>query len=205
MKIIFDLDGTLICSKKRLHELFCDLVNSRELDFPAYWDLKFNGYTNPDILREKFNYTGCLVDAFVNDWMSKIETSHYLSMDVLIKGSSEALHGLSQHHDLYICTARQSAEQAVLQVKNLGISAFFKQIFVTGQTKSKVELINGSGLSISSDDWFVGDTGHDVLAGKALNIKTCAVLSGFMSKEALKAYSPDCIISSISSLGEFCD
>lgn len=202
MKIIFDLDGTLICSKKRLHELFCDLVNSRELDFSAYWDLKFNGCTNQDILREKFNYTDCLVANFVNDWMSKIETSYYLNMDTLIKDASEALHGFSQHHDLYICTARQSAVQAVLQVQNLGILGFFKQIFVTEQNKSKIELINGSGLSFSSDDWFVGDTGHDILTGKALNIKTCAVLSGFMSKEALKAYDPDYIISSISSLGE---
>lgn len=203
MKIIFDLDGTLICSKKRLHELFCDLVNSRELGFSAYWDLKFNGYTNQDILKKKFNYTEGLVSEFVNDWMSKIETSHYLNMDVLIKDASKALHGFSQYHDLYICTARQSTEQAVLQVKNLGISGFFKQIFVTEQTKSKVELINASGLYLAPDDWFVGDTGHDILAGKALNIRTCAVLSGFMSVEALKVYCPDYIISDISSLGDF--
>lgn len=203
MKIIFDLDGTLICSKRRLHELFCDLVNSRELAFSAYWDLKFNGYTNQDILRKKFNYTEDLVEEFFNDWMSKIETSHYLNMDVLIKGASEALHGFSQHHDLYICTARQSTEQAVLQVQNLGILGFFKQIFVTEQIKSKVELMNVSGLYFSSDDWFVGDTGHDILAGKALNIRTCAVLSGFMSKGALMVYCPDYIISDISSLGDF--
>ena len=43
MKIIFDLDGTLICSKKRLHRLFLDLAGVTNLKFKSYWDLKHQG------------------------------------------------------------------------------------------------------------------------------------------------------------------
>lgn len=194
MKIIFDLDGTLICSKKRLYELFCDLVGNRDLSFDSYWQLKFYGNSNQDILKNKFSYSDEYIDIFVADWMSKIETDYYLAMDIPIEGLLEFLNQIKVENQLYVCTARQSIAQVKKQLKNFNILDRFDDIFVTEQKYTKADLLIDSGIILSNEDWFVGDTGHDINTGKQLGIQTCAVLSGFMSENALKTYSPDRIL-----------
>jgi phosphoglycolate phosphatase len=200
MKIIFDLDGTIVCSKKRLHSLFCDLIGDNTISFSFYWQLKFSGSSNQNILKEQFNHSAEQIEDFVNSWMSKIESDSYLAMDTLIDDSKSFLSHLTQNNELYICTARQSISQVEKQLKELGIYHFFEKIFVTEQKYSKSDLLVKCGLKLGKNDWFVGDTGHDVITGKEVGIKTCAVLSGFMSKAALEKYLPDFIITDITQL-----
>ena len=200
MKIIFDLDGTLICSKKRLYELFCNLTQSRDLSFSDYWNLKYIGNSNQDILRERFDYTKAEISNFVNGWMKKIESDYYLEMDTLIDGTIEFLERIIQNNSLYICTARQSTCQVAKQLESLSISKYFENIFVTEQKNSKAELLKNSGLKFTKHDWIIGDTGHDIITGKEIGINTCAVLSGFMSLDALIGYSPDIIVANIAKI-----
>ena len=200
MKIIFDLDGTLICSKKRLYELFCNLIQSRDLSFSDYWNLKYIGNSNQDILRERFDYTKAEISNFVNGWMKKIESDYYLEMDTLIDGTIEFLERIIQNNSLYFCTARQSTCQVAKQLESLSISKYFENIFVTEQKNSKAELLKNSGLKFTKHDWIIGDTGHDIITGKEIGINTCAVLSGFMSLDALIGYSPDIIVANIAKI-----
>ncbi len=197
MKIVFDLDGTLICSKIRLHELFCDLVGSRELSFEYYWDLKFSGNSNQSILSRQFNYSDEEVHDFVEDWMKRIEEDDYLKFDSPVEGLYSFLQLLSKKNKLYICTARQSISQTIRQLERFRVLDFFSEVFVTEQKYSKLELLIESKLPFGSEDWFVGDTGHDINTGKKLGMKTCAVLTGFMSENSLKTYSPDLILPNI--------
>lgn len=194
MKIIFDLDGTLICSKKRLYELFVDLLNSDHIDYITYWNFKFSGANNQDILRNQFGYSKFQVDIFLTDWMKKIESDYYLDMDMIIPGAIKALEKYSKNNELYVCTARQSVTQVHKQLKMLGIFGFFQGIFVTEQKASKEKILKESGILFSRNDWLIGDTGHDINAGKKIGIQTCAVLSGFMPATSLSAYSPDLMI-----------
>ena len=200
MKIIFDLDGTLICSKKRLYELLCNLIQSRDLSFSDYWNLKYIGNSNQDILRERFDCTQDEISNFVNGWMKKIESDYYLEMDTLIDGTIEFLERIIQNNSLYICTARQSTSQVAKQLESLSISKYFENIFVTEQKNSKAELLKNSGLKFTKHDWIIGDTGHDIITGKEIGINTCAVLSGFMSLDALIGYSPDIIVANIAKI-----
>ncbi len=202
MKIIFDLDGTLICSKKRLYELFCDLTKSRELSFSGYWEFKFRGYSNQDILKNEFDYPEEKINRFITLWMDKIEDSYYLEMDTVIEGLLEFLEKISINNQLYICTARQSVVQVKAQLKSLTILEFFEEIFVTEQRFTKTELLLNSGIAFSKNDWFVGDTGHDIKTGQQLGMKTCAVLSGFMSETALLAYGPNKIFKNLTLMQE---
>jgi len=194
MKIIFDLDGTLICSKKRLYNLFCYLVGDDRLSFSAYWDLKFAGQKNQSILAEIFFYTKDEVQDFVSKWMCLVETEEYLKLDKVIQGVPSFLSEIKKEHSLYLCTARQSVARVEEQLSYLSISDCFEQVFVTEQRFSKEELLRKSGLKFHKHDWIFGDTGHDVVTGKALGIRTCAVLSGFMNKASLEAYEPDLIL-----------
>lgn len=203
MKIIFDLDGTLICSKKRLHELFCDSVGNRELSFDTYWDLKFNYNSHQDILRNRFDYSDQDVDTFIVDWMKKIETDYYLAMDTPILGVQDFLSQIKVENQLYVCTARQSIAQVKKQLKKFNILDLFDDIFVTEQKYTKADLLIDSGIILSNEDWFIGDTGHDINTGKKLGVQTCAVLSGFMSEDALKSYSPNMIVNDITDFTHF--
>lgn len=201
MKIIFDLDGTLICPRKRMYMLFSSLEKSGSLNYESYWDLKFSGKNNKQILEDNFNYSEYKINSFVERWMVQIESDFYLSMDTLFEGVEGFLQKTSQIHNLYICTARQSKAQAIKQLQELGIIRFFKDIYVTEQKKEKHELIRDALGVLQESDWFVGDTGHDVLAGKKLGAKTCAVLTGVMPEIALKKYAPDMIISNVTLFG----
>lgn len=197
MKIVFDLDGTLICSKKRLYELFCDLVGNRDLSFDSYWQLKFDGNSNQDILKNKFSYSDEKMDFFIANWMEKIEEDYYLEMDSPIEGLHGFLQKIGKENQLYICTARQSISQVEKQLEKIEILKFFSKVYVTEQNFSKVDILTNSELLFNSKDWFVGDTGHDINTGKQLGIQTCAVLTGFMSENALRFYSPQLIIDNV--------
>lgn len=200
MKIIFDLDGTLICSKRRLYELFCDLTKQSFIDFESYWNLKYQGYKNEDILMRQLGFSNSQINEFLAQWMIDIENDYYLSFDSLIDGVAEFLSEYYRNNDFYICTARQSIVQANKQLKDLGILDFFSDVFVTGKNLSKEKIIRKSNLFLEKSDWFVGDTGHDITTGKELGVQTCAVLSGFMSEESLKSYNPHLILSNITKL-----
>ena len=200
MKIIFDLDGTLLCAKKRLHELFLDLLKDEHIDYDSYWNHKFSGSKNSDILRNHFDYSDAKIDIFLIDWMNKIESDYYLDMDVIIAGAKKTLEKYSQNNELYVCTARQSISQVQKQLRNLGIFDFFQEVFVTEHKASKEEIIKRSGIIFSKDDWMVGDTGYDINTGKKIGTNTCAVLSGFMSERSLGDYSPDLMIKNVTCL-----
>ncbi len=197
MKIIFDLDGTIICSKKKLYELFSDLTDSRKLSFSDYWNLKFIRKSNENILKSKFNYSDNEIENFLNNWMKLIEDDKYLEIDTLIDGVKDFLANVSQNNKLYICSARRSIQQVEKQLKRLAILNFFQDIFVTEQKYSKKDLLINKKLRLNKRDWIVGDTGDDIITGKELGIKTCAVLSGSLLKNQLASYFPDIVIQDV--------
>jgi len=202
VNIIFDLDGTLICSKERLFRLFNDLIPDSDLSFEQYWALKFSLLSNEDILKNYFNYTPIDIENFKIHWMSLIEDDTYLRYDKPIEGVILYLKYLAKHAVLYMCTARQSREKTITQLSMLGFDGIFKDILVTEQRKKKEILIEQEVRYLSDQDWIIGDTGKDIQTGKALKIKTCAVLSGFMNKFNLLKYKPDMIINNIKGFNE---
>ncbi len=194
MNIIFDLDGTLIDSRMRLYRLFQQLVPASRLSFEDYWELKKNNLSHQHILADRFCFAPAAIGAFLTEWMDLIESPELLAFDQVFPEVGEALAGLSGHARLHLCTARQSRDASLRQLERLGLLRHFHQILVTGQVTEKVGLIREHIPALSSDDWIIGDTGKDILTGKALGIRTCAVLSGFMSGEALRRYAPDLVL-----------
>ncbi|PKG82237.1 HAD family hydrolase [Colwellia sp. 75C3] len=197
MNIIFDLDGTLIDSKLRLYKLFQFLVVNSNLTYDEYWNLKQQKISNQLILTTQFGYSESMIQSFTGNWMQLIEQPDYLKFDKIINGIDKVLTVLNQQADLYVCTARQHRQPALDQLDTFGIKGFFKKILVTEQISSKDELVTLNLPHLTSSDWFIGDTGHDVQIGKKLNINTCAVLSGFLSRKSLTEYEPNIIIESI--------
>ena len=197
MNIVFDLDGTLIDSKLRLYRLFQSLAAPSSLSYEEYWALKKNKTSNATILSGRLGYSEEQIADFVVRWMSLIESPSFLALDSNFEGIHAALGALQRDADLHVCTARQLREPVVEQLVSLNLLQFFKQVLVTEHKCTKESLILANITNLSSNDWLVGDTGKDIQVGKSLNIKTCAVLSGFLNKEVLRGYGPNLILDSV--------
>ena len=196
MNIFFDLDGTLLDSRERLYKLFQHLVPESSLSFNEYWRLKRNKIAHREILIDHFSYSDEAFFLFDKIWMESIELPEWLLLDITLDGVTNYLKELKNFHSLYVVTARQYETVAIQQIEQHGWSNIFKKILVTGQKKTKFEMINTE-INITKNDWIVGDTGDDILTGKQLRINTAAVLSGFMNKKKLQEYHPDVIVNSL--------
>ena len=197
MNIFFDLDGTLIDSKLRLYKLFQFLVTNSNLSYDQYWELKQQKISNKVILTTRFGYSESMIQSFLEQWMQLIEHQDYLKLDKVIDGVENVLRILKPQANLYVCTARQHKILAIEQLERFGLNVFFRQVLVTEQKFSKDELIISNVPDLSPLDWLVGDTGYDIKVGKILNINTCAVESGFLSREVLTEYQPDLLLRTV--------
>lgn len=198
MNLFFDLDGTLINAQKRLYALFQNLVPASKLTFEEYWLLKRNKVNHQNILTDQFNYSPEDYQKFEHLWINEIEKKEWLNLDEPFEGVSVFLQKLKPQHKIYIVTARQSKEMVEKQLASFGWNNIFDAVFITEQKQDKFSLINGK-VSVTPDDWFIGDTGMDIEVGKKLGIKTAAVLSGFLNREKLESYQPDLIIADVTS------
>jgi phosphoglycolate phosphatase len=195
MNLVFDLDGTLIDARLRMHRLFCQLVPNARLDFDAYWNFKRAKVSHRVLLSREFGYPQAKIDEFEREWLSKIESPDYLALDTCCPGIERALTRLKSQANLHLCTARQHRQLVLGQLELLGLVGFFERIMVTEHRVSKQELIAAM-PDRSALDWVIGDTGHDVEVGKLLGMRTCAVLTGFLSRAILEPYGPDLIFES---------
>ncbi|MDO4764143.1 MAG: HAD hydrolase-like protein [Flavobacteriaceae bacterium] len=197
MNIVFDLDGTLSCCKKRIYNLFDYLVKDSEISYESYWTLKFANLTNQEILKRYFRYSQQQTDTFTKEWMNLIESPLFIAYDSLFDDVEGFLKSITKKANLYVCTARQSKNGTLEQLGSFGILPFFKGVLVTEQKKTKTELIVENIKDISSIDWIIGDTGHDIETGKKLGINTCAVLSGIMNQYNIEHYKPTKVVNKV--------
>jgi len=196
--LIFDLDGTLIDSRTRLYRLFQALVPTSNLSHDAYWQFKRDGWSNQTILAREVGVEPAAIKRFVTEWMVRIEAPEFLALDQNIPGVHDALDRLGGQARLHVCTARQDRRSALEQLERHRLLDYFEAVLVTEQRLDKAALI-AAVPHLSADDWIIGDTGKDVQTGRSLGIRTCAVLSGFLSEKKLLAYNPDIIIETAAS------
>jgi len=201
VNIIFDLDGTLIDSRKRLFELFCNLTQQKILEFNDYWELKRSMYDHSYILKNYLNYSDQDISSFNNKFLSLIEEFDYLDKDELFPYTIPVLETLHLTDvKMFILTARQNQKNAIQEINKFRLEKYFADIFITENANTKKHMIEKSSLILSKSDCIVGDTGFDIQTGKSLGIITIAVLSGFRNASMLKKYSPDYILNNISEL-----
>jgi phosphoglycolate phosphatase len=181
--------------------LFQDLTPDSSLSYEQYWAFKKRRISNETILASEMGYDQSRVSKFLANWMTKIESPSYLQLDSSFARIHATLTQLRQNADLHVCTDRQKRQPVLDQLADFNLLKFFKQVMVTEQRHSKESMIAMHVADIRMQDWMVGDTGKDVETGKVLKIKTCAVLSGFLSIESLRYYNPDLIIDSVA---DFC-
>lgn len=194
--IFFDFDGTLVNSQVRLYNLFCSLCPECEFSYEEYWDIKRNHITQYDFLKDYCHYDDAKIESFRKKWFESVEDDTRMSEDFLVEGMLDVIEKLFKKYNLYLITHRQKEELVIQELTTFGINNFFKRILVTKQKISKSELIKQH-VSVSANDFVIGDTGEDIKTAQELGIKSIATTWGVMNKSVLEKYKPDLIVDTV--------
>lgn len=187
-RIAFDLDGTLLDSRKRHEIVMRDVLKKHgiELNILDLVSFKAEGYNNIDWLLSK-DISENEAKVINAEWISLIESTVYLNCDSLYPNVIEILNGLSKDNDLFLITARNNKDNAYKQINQLGISEYFTDISVV-DTCSETPLLKSRKLQEYGVDSFIGDTESDYKAALIAGCDFKAVAYGFRSKKFLSEF-----------------
>jgi len=206
--IFFDLDGTLLDIRQRFHTLHTDCLtelHGKPLSLEQYWQLKQAKTSEADIL--KVNRNEDLLTAYEAKRKELIEAVDYLQLDDYWDGMTYYLNNLGKKFNLAIVTLRNDPAALMWQVEHLGLNDFFPAILFPEpgdqspvRHETKVAMVRRHFSDRTLSGWFIGDTEVDILAGKALGLKTCAVTFGLRNAEVMSALQPDFLAQSTEEL-----
>jgi len=205
--IIFDYDGTVVLSfnvfKESLRELLRRLClecafKENELEYmakctPKIWLPKLlskipsNRRPKPEAVLETFR---------------EIYSKIHLNLIKAVPNVHVILRKLKgKNYMLALTTGRVLVSDFVpIELKHLKLDGLFDLVYIPKRSdklrtvKEIIEKLNVENAVI------VGDSVDDIRAGKALSLKTIAVLYGFTSREELLKHKPDYIINKIDEL-----
>lgn len=195
-----DLDGPLLDVSYKYWTVYQRVLASLghdALSLDAYWELKRSKLSHAAILGR--TGAGAVAQEFQARWMAEIETPSALVLDRVWPGVPQALALLRERYRIVLVTLRSSESALLEELEQLGLRLFLDQVLSSGADRSprweiKVDMVRRAGLTASPIDLFVGDTETDVLAGKALAVRTVAVLSGLRTREGLEPFEPEFVV-----------
>lgn len=206
MQVFFDLDGTLIDVEPRHYRIYCNAckhLGGNPLPKVVYWAMK-RSKVSWDVILAKSGIDTGRKDDLLNYFISHIENVDELMEDKIFDGAIATLEKLSKNNECYLVSLRRNEDNLLLQIDRLGLAHVFVKI-LTGHSEGdgsdvKQHLIKKMIPPNANTAFIVGDTEADVLAAKALGLRSVAVTTGIRSKEFLVEIKPDYIIERISDL-----
>jgi len=206
MTFYLDLDGTLIDVSERYYRIYREMVlagGGNPLKKSEYWRLRRQGISESELLSQLV--PSKVYSELLASRAKKLETLEYLKYDQLVPGALETIEFLKARARLILVTLRNAAMELMHQLQTLGLGSLFELVLFPTQhiddhAKSKATLISGNPWFKAENSMIIGDSEADILAGKMLNIKSIAVLSGIREREILVRYKPDYIIDSLAAL-----
>ncbi len=187
---IFDLDDTLIDTRRRHFQIVQDFINSKgkTLEFDYYLNMrKVNGWTNKEVIKNEYNFK---TDEFAVFWKLNIENPLYLKYDLEIvdyKLLNEVKKKFSG--DLILLSLRRNSKEASKQFKNFSFySLFDKTNFLEHNfLNPKIDKLKSYKKSYQHVI-FIGDTQEDCKAAKVAGVQFEGVQTGFYQLNCDKTF-----------------
>ncbi len=207
--LFFDLDGTLIDSKRGIFNAVhytLDKMGILAVNRPS--DLNpFIGPPLRDSFRDLFNLTSADAESatkIYREYYSKTGLYEYTIYD----GIPEALKQLFERGFIISLVTSKAESYARLIIESTPFSKCFQTISgceLDGRRSTKHELINYTlhklNIKPSADVLMIGDRYHDIRGAKLSGVSSAAVLYGYGSKNELLEEAPDLFINSPFELG----
>lgn len=183
-----DLDGTLVDSMRRQHELL--LVAMREYGYEEDTE-KVSFQVFADMKREGKNTKAIAQSVGVDDprvltyWGTHIEDVSWLEKDTFFEDALPFLYRLSKTYEVQILTARRNP-YVIEWVLNSPLGQYITKVVPVDPKdpiKSKEDYLRTQPLK---DSFLVGDTEVEYTLGKNLQISAYILNRGFRSKAFLE-------------------
>jgi len=203
--ICFDLDNTLVKADKIHTIAFNKAFKKNNLPKVKSKVLrKMYGVVGKEIVKKLFpKLSEKKVNKVINDHDNFVikETKKYAK---LFFGVKKTLKKLSKSYKLALVSNCKHKEMiAVLEAVKINKKLFSVIIGNDDVKHGKPcpdEILKAEKLTHLNAEWMIGDSIYDIIAGKKSKTKTIAVTTGNHSREELKKYKPDYIISSLRKL-----
>ncbi len=211
---LFDIDGTLLRSRDRIHvDSFADGVR-RVMGFEVSLEgVSLQGSTDTKILRDAFHKAGIAVEDFepqveaILDAMRQTvaEQRHALQL-YLMPGVEATLEHLARRGALLGLATGNLEAIGWIKVEEAGLREWFRfggfsdhfpiRSELIGNAASKAREMAGAGATVC----VVGDTPRDIEAAHANSLPVIAVATGHSSFEQLLEHRPEVCASSLADL-----
>ncbi|MEQ1886583.1 MAG: HAD-IA family hydrolase [Bryobacteraceae bacterium] len=206
--LIFDLDGTLIDSKRDLTDSVNATRASRGL--PALPDDIVSAYVGngaPMLIRRALPHLTEEEHAEALQFFLHYYRDHMLDATTLYRGVREALDRLHKEKIAMAILTNKPVKFSVRLIAGLGLSDHFFQIYGGNSFEHKkphpiglLRLMNESNAD-PKKTVMVGDSSVDVQTARAAEVQACGVSWGFQPETFAKA-APDYIVDDLGELAE---
>lgn len=206
--LLFDLDGTLIDSKRGIFNAVkytLDKLEIPEIGRPS----DFNPFIGPPLresFRELFNFSPDLAETATSIYREYYGEKGLFEFDIY-DGILETIPKLKEM-GFTLCLVTSKAEvYAKRIIKSMPVAGCFREISgceIDGTRSLKNELIEYTleklGIKPSGSIIMIGDRYHDIRGAKLANVSSAAILYGYGSEAELREESPDLFINKPSDL-----
>lgn len=200
--LLFDLDGTLIDSKKGIFNAVRNTLDEMNIPLenrPENMD-SFIGPPLRESFRTLFNFNEAEAEKAANIYRVYYSEKGLFEYSIYDGIPESLLYLKNKGFEISVVTSK-----AEVYARRIVDSFQFKEVFTTvsgcelnGERSSKKELIEYTlskyGVSPSSDILMIGDRYHDIRGAKACKISSAGILYGYGSKHEIELEAPCFII-----------
>lgn len=199
--VYLDLDGPVLDVAARYYAVHCHLCASLELpsgEPGPFWAAKRARTPLPALLATD---DAARLERYRAGWAALIESEEFLALDQLQPGALPALAQLSAHCRVVIVTLRQNGDCVRAEIARLVPPGQVSAVHVGSPLAACGEAVKAALIREDRGERaalaMIGDTEVDLRAGKAVGLRTIAVLSGIRCEALLRSEGPDAIVADL--------
>ncbi len=219
--LLFDIDGTLLVSRGSgriaMQETVRRMTGKRDVTTEG---VDFSGRTDPQIIRDVFLHNGFASDEAdarlpeaLSVYTETFQEAFEPDMFDILPGVQTLIEALDKLPDVQLSVLTGNLEvTGYLKLRAIGLEDFFPFGAFGSDSANRYDLprialdraLQNTGTAYAGKNVFIiGDTRHDILCGRDLDVFTVAVSTGHYSSEDLSVHNPDVLLDDLSDTDYF--
>ena len=219
--LLFDIDGTLLRSngagRRAMKKGLAPVLETENVSIEG---VDFGGRTDPQIIQDIIGINGVqeteiaatlprAMDAYVHAFKQNFSDTDVTALPSVV----DLIKTLSTLDQLQLALLTGNVQEtAYLKLKGIGVNEFFPFGAFGSDNADRYKLpdvalhraLEYNGVKYHGKDIvIIGDTKHDILCGRHLNVFTIAVSTGHYNVEDLRIHNPDVLLDDLSDISGF--